>query len=345
MLRRVIQHVATLATVALLVGAGPLIHRRLHFRVVDSDDAVVHYTCDEGSGTTLTDSGSKGLNATHNMAYAAGHVGAYCVTNNRTKYAYTASTDLAASWSAISICFWLYHTDYAVEGDCVLRADNGTNDYHKASIYYWADYLHCILYGVGGVSKDTYIHHAKAAAEGAWAHICVVWDKAVDSGKIKIFVNKVEPAYGQQQAMTVDTRPGSIPWYFGAYSSSQYRLNGKLDDIRIYNYAIDADKRAELYAMGPPTYTVSDAWDADFNGTYIRSAAPGYVTGGGWAIVLGGSVYYWTKDSNTRWIARGDDNETWMIFSTAEELIDQKTSTAVTPPTGTWDFDTVVAEN
>jgi hypothetical protein len=47
--------------------------------------------------------------------------------------------------------------------------------------------------------------------------------------------------------------------------------------------------------LGLPTYTVSECGNSQFNGIYVRSAAPGYWNGEAYAATLGGSVYYWTQ--------------------------------------------------
>ena len=343
MLRRVIQHVALLAIVALLVGAGPLMHRRLHFRAAAGDDAVVHYTCDEGSGTTLVDSGSKGLDATHDADYAAGHVGDYCLLLNGTSdNGYTASTDLAANWEAISIAFWWYLDEY--RDQVVLDLSPATADQRRFLVQAAGNYLRTTLYGASSAEAQSYCAWTVLGTL-TWRHVVCLWDKSVDSGKVKMYIDNAEVSYVQQQTLVQALRSDSGVMYIGQRYNATSFLKGRLDDIRIYNYAIDSTKRAELFAMGPPTYTVTDSWDADFNGVYTRSAAPGYKTDDAYTLTLGGAVYYWTKDGNTRWIAINSSGSAWVIFSVAEELIDSKTFAGTTPPTGTYDFGAVVTEN
>lgn len=345
MLRRVIQHVATLATVALLVGAGPLMHRRLHFRGGPADDAVVHYACDEGSGTTLVDSGSKGLNATHDFAYGTGHVGDYSIVGDGNKSGASASSDVTCGWNELSVCFWLYVNtlgNYHALGKTASYDNRNQRTFEFSS---WAGYWSFQVKGESSDEGDAIITESKIGA-GQWVFVVATWGKSLNSGNPQIYLNNAEASYYQQHDMVQNLRPDSTSLKIGKNYDGQYKLNGSLDDIRIYNYAIGADKRAELYAMGPPTYTVIDCGNSQFNGTYVRSAAPGYWNGEAYAATLGGSVYYWTQvGTPARMMIRNQAGNAWHMFDSSISA-DEQGSSATTPPTGVWaGAETVVTEN
>lgn len=65
---------------------------------------------------------------------------------------------------------------------------------------------------------------------------------------------------------TIGNTTNSDPLYFGVETANTYRLNGSLDDVRIYNRALSADEVYRLYQLGKgtkiaTTLTNSDAVD------------------------------------------------------------------------------------
>ena len=85
---------------------------------------------------------------------------------------------------------------------------------------------------------------------GRWYHIAAT----CDSSGVKIYLNGVLDG---SNSTSCSVTSASNPWYLGGYTPASPRLNGKMDEIRIYNRALSA---SEIYSLAgsPPKILMGD---------------------------------------------------------------------------------------
>jgi hypothetical protein len=109
-----------------------------------------------------------------------------------------------------------------------------------------------------------------------WVHILAVRDRAADS--LKLYMNGVMIA-GIEDITELNIASKNLPLLLGNNHESKTHFKGKLDDVRMYNYAMSAAKVKDLYAsynivsavesnpdnQAPVTYALKQNYPNPFN--------------------------------------------------------------------------------
>jgi len=138
--------------------------------------------------------------------------------------------------SAISISIWFYTNTVSVR-------EAPLNKYDTASERAYAININetnngDIVAYLGYSNGDSY---KKASSVGStisistWHHIVITWGKAVDSGKIKIFVDGSEVSYIKQESLTEDLSNVAEDIFIGKAYGSQRYFDGPLNELAIWN--------------------------------------------------------------------------------------------------------------
>jgi hypothetical protein len=118
---------------------------------------------------------------------------------------------------------------------------------------------------------------------GQWYNIVCVWDKTIDSGELKIYIDGTEASYSTQQSQTNNTTE-NVSLRLGRAASTYF--NGSIDQVRIYSTALTQSQVTTL-ARGIATSYSGAATNVNFNGHL--DFAPDFVwikerTGSAWHI-------------------------------------------------------------
>ena len=104
---------------------------------------------------------------------------------------------------------------------------------------------------------------AVTALEDTWVHICV---SCARDGNLLLYVNGSTSTYGfshdVSSSSSVDL-DNTGPWIIGAISVDSNFLNGKIDEVSIWNVALDADAVTAIYNSGRPTDLTFDSGNYD----------------------------------------------------------------------------------
>jgi len=209
---------------------------------------VAYYTCNDGTGTTLTSSctNTTGLNGTveGGFSWVASPIqwGANALNFNGTNALVTIpenpSLDIT---SAITLEAWVYATNNSGAQDVVCKSSNSQNDGY---IFPRTDdgWVHTVFYlNVAGGWQTL---SAAYPSLNAWHHLAVTYDGAT----MKLYIDGVLAAsQAQTGTISTNTNPltlGSQPGY-GEY------FGGSVDEVRVWNVArtqaqIQAGMNAEL---------------------------------------------------------------------------------------------------
>lgn len=127
--------------------------------------------------------------------------------------------------------------------------------YHEGLIYRRDHYLQFDHYSTGNVWSGAPGIGLKVPPDGTWRHVVGAWDR--EGGKVRIYVDGLLRGSG---GATGPAREFSInPWRIGiAIPSSggdwSWPYDGMIDDVRMYNFALD-EKQAGILAAGVPPPT------------------------------------------------------------------------------------------
>lgn len=174
------------------------------------------------------------------------------------------SEDLSMA-TAITISAFVKPEENQWEGIIAKNPSDGSNDNHAGNfelrIENGGRHLH-FLHQQGG-DNDTAFHQGTSAVveSGVWSHVAITAD--VESGNVHFYING-ELIETLEEVISVDEFPANEnPLYIGSRADLFTGFDGLMDELSLWNEALDAERIA-LLAEGPAT--LDDAPDADGDG-------------------------------------------------------------------------------
>jgi len=210
---------------------------------------ISRWSCDAGSGTTLADSVGTNTGTIGGATWTTGRVGGALSFNGRSHYVNVANPSLALN-DQVSIAMWTYGSATLPSGNGVLYAKDAAGNRVMNLSVPWSDGVVYWDAGNGGTSAYDRLSKATTSSsqyKGQWNHW--VFTKSATAGTMAIYLNGTPWASitGRTRTLSRITSLtiGGNPTYY----------SGKLDDIRIYNVALDAADVQALYASYPTIVT------------------------------------------------------------------------------------------
>jgi hypothetical protein len=205
---------------------------------------VGHWKLDEVAGTTAADASPYNNTATlySGLSFTTNSVtGAYnraLSLNGAGQYASAANSASLQLTDALTISGWVKADAWGVGSDVDViarKGDAGPVNYQLAI----AD-GHAALFL--DESDTAGVRGATALAAGRWYHVAATWD----GSQVKIYVNGAldNSPVARTGTIGIDTRSLVL----GGRSGANY-FDGALDDVRIYNYALDEGDIKRLYGL------------------------------------------------------------------------------------------------
>lgn len=210
---------------------------------------------DEGTGTTVADFGSEGVNATLNgAAWAAGKIGAGSVTFSNLAHNVNRPSPVFGTTNKLTVSAWVNATATGnsafLVANCPSAADKG-----------WILYLHsttglpALSLNVTGPVNNYATSSGPSIVNAGWKHVTAVYD-GVD---IRIYVDGVLSSVPVAQTGNLDFGAATLALRLGnAPASTAYPFTGSIDEVRVYNRALSAADVANLYAFAASTFVVND---------------------------------------------------------------------------------------
>jgi hypothetical protein len=211
-----------------------------------ADNLLLHM--DEGAGKTAYDSGPNindgTLNAHHGTVYSASWVNG--------KYGkalsfdgvddYVGNIPVISIANKFTISAWVYFVDGQPAGDYggIVHHLNG-NYYYNRFLIKGATTVHWQCQ-IGGQVYN-HLFDTPSDQRNAWHHYVLTYDGSY----VRFYWDGAQ--IGNPQARTGNLNSGStkltIGW--GAWQSNAYHLNGKIDEVRVYNRALSAPEVSSLF--------------------------------------------------------------------------------------------------
>jgi type II secretory pathway pseudopilin PulG len=212
---------------------------------------------DETSGTTAADSSGNNNDGTlvrmdPATDWISGQVGGALDFDGSNDYVNCGNGQSLDIIDDITIAFWLYLDNFSNEPDVITKG-NYTQSYSV-----WITSSGQVRFAL----NNDRLTSNSTLSTGTWYHIAVTRE---DSNR-KIYIDGQEDA-SDTYGTAIGTTAGAL-----TMSSSSYPLNGRLDDVRIYNRALDTNEIDQLSSF--VTYNAFSEAKVDTNGTSITIPTP-----------------------------------------------------------------------
>jgi parallel beta-helix repeat protein len=216
---------------------------------------VSHWKFDEGSGTTAYDSaGGNDGTINGNPQWVAGEVGPWALDcDGAGDYIQVPDDDSLTPSNEITIAFWLYNRGGQGAGifkyaDCPDQTNKGSPGNSRAYCFFVDSNL---VYWVVHQTRDAYeyIVSAGTVSLNQWHYLAATFDH----GQAAVYIDGQLDNTKMLSVTSImnDAQPLIIGGYW-EYCTPAFlnRLNGRVDDVRIYNRALLAGEVEQLYREG-----------------------------------------------------------------------------------------------
>ncbi|MCA9240645.1 MAG: LamG domain-containing protein [Planctomycetales bacterium] len=230
---------------------------------------MLHYTFDEGTGTTITDSSRSEADAEFNTGtptWTTGVRGGALEFNGSNDADTDSSFDPPATGT---VAFWFRFNATPAGSQRLLGSGGDWEVRVDASGVLYADLSGD---GVGGGFQTP----SGSASAGRWRHFAAVYNS--DDDTFTLYLDGEQVASG---SMTLTDQTANT-LSLGTRTGSTERFNGALDDFRVYNYELTQAEVAELYGLvghwrldETSGTTATDSSNIGHDATYWSGAAPG----------------------------------------------------------------------
>jgi hypothetical protein len=210
---------------------------------------VAHWKMEEGSGTTVTDSSEFHNTGTTfgNPQWVAGRVGQALQLNGSSQYATVPNSQSLNVTTAVSLMAWIKPEKVATQY-VIKKASLNSTDGYELSLSTNGRVFFRINQDS---SENTYRVNSLTpypVTGSKWMHVAATFDGSI----IKIYINGV-----LDSSFTFNTPvqiiSNNLELGIGAGPNGGSKLQGSIDDARIYNKALSASEIFDIVAQAPPT--------------------------------------------------------------------------------------------
>lgn len=210
------------------------------------NDPVLLCTCDTAdvSGSTITDRGSGGntLTLVGSPSIVTGHINQAVSLNGSTQYIDAGNgTDVQITGN-MTVASWVYinstgsYQFISKDGDTGGRAfafDCVSND---------------LRFYINGGSSNNLVDTGVTITNSTWTHIAATYSTNGTHGTITVYINGSSVGSGSSADPSMPTATADLDFGRRVYAGFNGYLNGKMDDVRVYNRALTATDIAALFA-------------------------------------------------------------------------------------------------
>ncbi|QQR77591.1 MAG: LamG domain-containing protein [Candidatus Moraniibacteriota bacterium] len=217
-----------------------------------------YWKLDDGSGTNATDSSGNAntLAMTGSPTWSAGQIGPYMLDFSGSGQ-YLSVADPAsgvldfANGADFSLTGWFNRDTFTADHTIVAKkTDQATN----AGYVVWIDASTDTVNFE--ISDGTYTYEADSTTtftSTGWHHFTAVWD---DSRGASVYIDGGLNGSTETSTSSIGDLSNANAFRIGAESDAGVPFDGKLDDIRVYGYALSADEVKKLYNTTSPAQPV-----------------------------------------------------------------------------------------
>ncbi len=246
----------------------------------DIDSGLIGYwNFDDGSGTTATDSTINSNNGTlDEPTWSSGKVGSSALTfdgvddlvviGNQQPFNFT---NLGTT-TGMTIAMWVNPLENSVSLQYLMSKINVSTAgwYFAQSPGSHDAYSFLVDYSGSDLSIRT---STGSTIYGQWQHVVMTWDGSMNASGAAIYIDGVEATYGIQNNATGTPSIGtSYNLNIGDNTGRSRSFMGSLDDVRVYNRALNSSDVSELYEYASAADTTSPTITSIASSTTATSA-------------------------------------------------------------------------
>ena len=222
--------------------------------VVDPNAPFAHWKLDETSGPTAVDSEGGHDGTLSGPTWTPGIIDGGLQFNGSSDYVSVPDDDALDLVDGFTLMAWIYK-DGTQDLDVVFQKGDAGNDWNYSLSTDDVE-INMEFYIGGWIVFDT----AQILQVDTWYHIAATFDNATNA--IRIYLDGAEVL---SDSMALDPVANDGQLHIGRSLNGDY-FDGRLDDLRIFNYALDAAAIATYAAMGGDSCTASFTDDFESGG-------------------------------------------------------------------------------
>lgn len=214
-----------------------------NFTVTNSSDdpgLVAQWRLDEGAGTTILDNSGNGNNGTTigSPSWTTGISGTAMLLNGTNQYAAIPDNATLDIKSQITVSAWVRPAQLSSQ-KIVIKGDSKTVDGYELSLLSTGK----VTFKINQYSSDIYKLNSTTLypTNGTWMHIAATFDGTVMS----VYINGVQDKRISFSG-PIPIATNNLSLFLGASVDETSEFAGAMDDIRIYNYAMN---ESEIHAV------------------------------------------------------------------------------------------------
>ncbi len=248
--------------------------------------AVLDLSFDEGRGNTAHDSsihknngslqpGDSGTNTSSSSMWSlAGHSGGAMEFDGVDDYVELTNLDLTST-DVVTVAFWF-------KTDVVISANKMLFEYSTNAVFNNAFYINMNQLGVNGSlsigdhsGSWNMTYTSKSYADGNWHHFIGIINRGLGTNQTKIYIDGINDTTQHTQNDLSGNFGGPFNSYIISRAGSSEFIDGSIDEVKIYPYALSQDEINKLYNDSKSTIMGSDT-SRDNDGTTITGVSKEY---------------------------------------------------------------------
>jgi len=214
---------------------------------------VAHWSFDEGTGTTVTDSTGNGHTGTINGA--SWKSGTDCISGSclsfdgADDYVDMGSDTSLDNLGPLTYAAWIKSDVRATQ---IILSKAGPNPWSPSIEFYLSSASPEFRVRGNSQGLKRYADFG-ALTPTDWNHIVLTWDGSVNAANVHIYINGVETTYRTTQDGTDIYDSTGKDMYIGSIENVASPFDGLIDDVRIYNIVLSNSEIADLAGVAVPT--------------------------------------------------------------------------------------------
>jgi len=221
-----------------------------------SAELVAYWKLDETSGNIAVDSSGNGQDGMlqGDVAWVAGQIGGAWQGNGSNSYIRVPHNESLMINNAISVTMWVYHT--ATPADQMLCKSDGTGSGWQSNYAIRLDDQGRRINWRGRNNANQSLTSVGSVPQNEWTHIVCMFD--ISPGFNRIYING---ALDSENTSTQPLNPGTGDLFIGAdqypAGTARWPWAGMLDDVRIYDHALNEQEIQDAMAGRGPVYEMA----------------------------------------------------------------------------------------
>ena len=242
----------------------------------------------EGNAVDATTNGNNGV-VSGSVPYVTGKVGnAFSFTGNGANSVRIPNSASLQS-SLLTVEYWIYFNSVQNSVNVTKRSSSGAGDAWQVGISYSAGTFNLQFVGYTASGLFDWYSPALSSPVGVWTHVAATYDGST----IKGYINGTQ-VLSQAVALQLSTRNADI--YVGAYPTGVFPLDGKVDELSIYNRALSASEVLAIFQAGatgktgpaPTVTSISPSTGTTLGGTSVTITGANFT--GATGVTIGGTA-------------------------------------------------------